>query len=181
MPLHPLIAAIFQEAGHDPTTLPPARSNIIRTPTASYFAKLVRGPAKAQAKGEAASLLAMAAYAPQGFVPAVLGVKEANGELAMVSSYAEGSRSPDFQARLGAALATMHSPSGKSEGYGFDVPTHCGATEQDNAWNQSWEAFFRDQRLGDLVRRIDDACINKLWEEMVAGYVGFPHQQPGTS
>ncbi|WOO79803.1 Ketosamine-3-kinase [Vanrija pseudolonga] len=170
MPLHPLIAAIFTEAGHDPSLLPQTATDILRTPSGVFYTKVVRGTAAAQARGEAASLVAMARDAPPGLVPTVLGVKEDNGSLAMVSSYVDGSRAPDFQARLGAALAAMHAP-GRSSRYGFDTPTHCGATEQRNDWNESWEAFFRDQRLGDLVRRLGDARISNLWEEMVAGAV----------
>lgn len=50
--------------------------------------------------------------------------------------------------------------------YGFPVPTHCGATEQDNTWEESWEVFWRDRRLGNLVNRIGDKEINALWEDM---------------
>ncbi|TXT06142.1 hypothetical protein VHUM_03615 [Vanrija humicola] len=63
----------------------------------------------------------------------------------------------------------MHTPSGTA--YGFECITHCGATAQNNAWNESWEAFFRDQRLGDLVARIGEPRITALWEDMCAGAV----------
>ncbi|KAL1409469.1 fructosamine 3 kinase [Vanrija albida] len=168
MPLHPLLAEAFRSASIDPHTLPPASGNIIRTSTAAYFAKTGSGPTVAQMRGEAASLRAMAASAPAGLVPAVIGYAESEGEAGMVSAYAEGTRGPAFQRRLGEALAAMHCP-GESQQYGFELPTHCGATAQDNAWNGSWEAFFRDQRLGALVAQIRDARVSALWEELKAG------------
>ena len=36
------------------------------------------------------------------------------------------------------------------------MPTHCGATELDNTWEQSWVTFFTERRLGDIVKRIGD-------------------------
>jgi protein-ribulosamine 3-kinase len=50
--------------------------------------------------------------------------------------------------------------------YGFAVPTHCGVTEQDNTWEDSWEVFYRDRRLGDLVKRIGDGQISKEWDRL---------------
>lgn len=55
--------------------------------------------------------------------------------------------------------------------YGFGVPTHCGVTEQDNTWEESWEVFYRDRRLGDLVRRIGDKQISEEWERMKSRWV----------
>lgn len=50
--------------------------------------------------------------------------------------------------------------------YGFPVPTHCGATEQDNTWEKNWARFYRDRRLGDLVRRLGDVSVQKEWDGM---------------
>lgn len=46
------------------------------------------------------------------------------------------------------------------------MPTHCGATEQDNTWDDDWGRFFADRRLGDLVNRLGDPTITKEWERL---------------
>lgn len=56
-----------------------------------------------------------------------------------------------------------HAYTGK---FGFGIPTHCGATEQDNTWDGDWGRFFADRRLGDLVRRLGDPTITKEWEKL---------------
>lgn len=113
---------------------------------------------------------------------------------ALATDYADGrGGGGGGQAALGRALALMHRPppssspskgdgrseEGKAKGivdprlaehatytglFGFAVPTHCGATEQDNTWTEGWEEFFRDRRLGDLVSRIGDARVERAWE-----------------
>ena len=52
--------------------------------------------------------------------------------------------------------------------FGFPVPTHCGVTEQDNTWEGDWATFFRDRRLGNMVRRIGDAEVAEEWDRMQA-------------
>jgi fructosamine-3-kinase len=39
-------------------------------------------------------------------------------------------------------------------------------TEQDNTWEEDWETFYRDRRLGDLVRRIGDEQVTQAWERL---------------
>lgn len=48
------------------------------------------------------------------------------------------------------------------------MPTHCGATQQDNTWEADWATFFRERRLGDLVRRLGDGQITAAWERLSA-------------
>ena len=50
--------------------------------------------------------------------------------------------------------------------YGFGVPTHCGVSELDNTWEESWEVFYRDRRLGDVIGKIEDSEINQEWAKM---------------
>jgi protein-ribulosamine 3-kinase len=119
----------------------------------------------------------MALTAPT-LVPRLIGleISEDGGEAGMVSEYFDlsSARSPEIQKQLGRKLAEMHRvplpEDGGREGYtgkfGFDVPTFCGVTEQDNRWEEDWGVFFRDRRLGDMVRRIDDKDISKVWEGM---------------
>ncbi|ORY35032.1 Fructosamine/Ketosamine-3-kinase [Naematelia encephala] len=171
--LHPLTLSIFKSAGIDASVLTPSRGFVSDPSTGEkYFCKT--GSNVAQMRGETESLRAMALTAPS-LVPRVVGF-EVNGldrEAGMVSQYFDfsSSRSADAQKALGQKLAEMHRPpkgnTGEYNGkYGFGVPTHCGVTEQDNTWEENWEVFYRDRRLGDLVRRIGDGQINQEWERM---------------
>ena len=39
--------------------------------------------------------------------------------------------------------------------FGFDRDNFCGLTPQENAWSGDWAGFFRDRRLGALIRRLE--------------------------
>lgn len=157
----------------------PLNSGIIHHGGKSYFAK--SSSQIPQMRGEAASLVAMARTAPPGLIPLLVGYKEDQGGVAMVTRYANGGR-PDMSS-LGAALAAMHSVPRDQDGhdsqvdttytglYGFPVPTHCGVTEQDNSWEESWLVFFRDRRLGDVVGRIGDKRVASTWDRLKDKYV----------
>lgn len=125
-------------------------------------------------RGEVESLLAMSKTS-RGLVPKVLGfeVSPDGGEATMVTQWFDlsSARGGHTQRGLGWKLAQMHMPppegtEGYEGKYGFSVPTYCGETEQDNTWEESWEVFWRDRRLGNLVSRIGDKEINALWEDM---------------
>lgn len=151
-----------------------------------YFAKTGYGAAAAaQMRGEARGLVAMArtapGLAPEFIVSCSTSKSDSKEQCAMLSQYFDLGRGGD-QRELARRIAQMHTPLSKLQskgdqeplGYGFPVPTHCGATEQDNTWEQSWEDFFRDRRLGDLVRRIDEPQITKEWEELQKKCVPHP-------
>ena len=59
---------------------------------------------------------------------------------------------------LAAKLAKMHTtPAPVPEGFdkpmfGFPVPTCCGATEQDNSWDESWADFYANNRLRSVLK-----------------------------
>ncbi|BEI88189.1 uncharacterized protein CcaverHIS019_0109070 [Cutaneotrichosporon cavernicola] len=181
MGIHPSLASIFSAHGLEPSGSGP----VFRTANGEYYGKVARSRRAAdQMRGEAASLAAMLRTAPPGLVPRVLGYVDADVG-ALVTEYADGRGGRGGrQAALGRALAEMHCPPPSEAGagggeavaqnaldkitaytgkFGFPVPTHCGVTEQDNTWTESWEEFFRDRRLGDLVRRIGEARVNKAW------------------
>ncbi|WWC93119.1 uncharacterized protein L201_008086 [Kwoniella dendrophila CBS 6074] len=133
-------------------------------------------------------------FLEKGLVPKIIGFKvneaESKSESAMITQYFELGSSPsssgssgyNLQRELGEKLAKMHHsiPQNSNEQdqeeeeeeityngkYGFNVPTHCGITEQDNTYEENWETFYRDRRLGNLVKRINDNSINKEWELM---------------
>jgi fructosamine-3-kinase len=59
---------------------------------------------------------------------------------------------------LGRRLATeMHgytNPNGPERGFGFGVPTFCGATRLRNGWYETWERCF-DVLVGDLLSTLE--------------------------
>jgi fructosamine-3-kinase len=173
--IHPLLLRCFESAGIDTTSLRSSGSSCITDPSGtSWFAKT--GHNVSQMQGETAGLRAMAATAPPGLVPRVLGfeVSPHGQEAAMVSQYFDltsGKNAAETQRELGRKLAKMHTrppegTPGYTGQYGFAIPTHCGVTEQDNTWEESWEFFYRERRLGDLVKRIGDGQISKEWDKL---------------
>jgi fructosamine-3-kinase len=112
----------------------------------------------------------------QGLVPKVhtYGKTEDGSKAYLCTDYLDfsGSLSSSAQKTLGKKLALMHShgtsPNGK---FGFDVPTHCGDTEQDNTWTDSWSEFWANRRIGEMVKRINssyggDSKLSELEKEM---------------
>lgn len=145
-----------------------------------YFTKT--GENVCEMRGEVESLLAMSKTST-GLVPKVLGfeVSPDGQEATVVTDWFDlsSARGGHTQRGLGWKLAQMHMPppegtEGYEGKYGFSVPTYCGATEQDNTWEESWEVFWRDRRLGNLVSRIGDKEVSALWEDMKRKCVTIP-------
>ncbi|WRT69381.1 uncharacterized protein IL334_006365 [Kwoniella shivajii] len=187
--IHPLISKIFSSSSIPLSELQPSSSRgvYLHTPTSRKYFTKVQSDVK-QMRGEIEGLRAMGITSP-GLVPKVIGFEIAsdNKESGMVTQYFDLGSSPSgskLQRELGEKLAKMHNPPSTSSAsdipaeeagmggggyngkYGFGCDTHCGVTKQDNKWEGSWEVFFRDRRLGDLVKRIGDSSINKEWELM---------------
>lgn len=179
-------------------------SNLVtHLPTSqTYIARTASGSALPQMKGEAAGLRAMALTSPS-LVPTLMGfeLSEDGKEGAMVSQYFDLSggttsrSSSEAQRELGRRIAKMHTPpsineddaighegfmAGLGQGYrytgkyGFGVPTHCGVSELDNTWEESWEVFYRDRRLEDVVKKIGDGQISQEWAKMKSRYISSP-------
>ncbi|KAJ9121023.1 hypothetical protein QFC24_005004 [Naganishia onofrii] len=154
---------------------PISRSLFLHEPTkTTIFFKVASGRAVPQLIGEATGLEALN-DAALGLVPKLYGFGydgSDHRQACMITQWFEmhGSwRDKHHQRELGRKLAQMHTyreDAGHGGRFGFAVPTHCGATEQDNTWEDSWEVFFRDRRLGDLVHRIGDKAISQSWEKM---------------
>ncbi|KAH9065782.1 fructosamine kinase PKL/CAK/FruK [Lactarius vividus] len=131
----------------------------------SYYAKFGSPKEIEQYVGEAESLKAMGSAAP-GLVPSVLalGLLDENGE---ETESSEGS--PFFiseykgitpltertGAILGRRLATEMHRYTSAKGYGFEVPTFCGATRLRNGWYESWEQCF-DTLVRDLLSTLSE-------------------------
>lgn len=104
-------------------------------------------------QGEIESLKAIASAAP-GLAPRVLssGVND-DGRPYFISEYKHLSRlTPSSAQKLAIRLATeMHSGMHKSaSGFGFHVPTFCGATRLTNGWHETWEGCY-SALINDLL------------------------------
>lgn len=145
----------------------------------TYYAKAGSPKEKEQYIGEAESLRAMALAAPS-LAPSLLafGFVDGNGEETdgdgdasasggspfFISEYKDMSPLTERSgAILGRRLATeMHSYTSPSRGldleggggFGFGVPTFCGATRLRNGWYETWEACF-DVLVGDLLSTLE--------------------------
>ncbi|KAK4047067.1 hypothetical protein OIV83_005630 [Microbotryomycetes sp. JL201] len=88
----------------------------------------------------------------------------------MLTEYHElgSARSAEHQAELGRRLAQLHNTKAPTQQlFGFPVTTCCGATEQDNAQEQSWTKFFATRRIEDLIARIDDEDLNRIADALL--------------
>lgn len=118
----------------------------------SYFAKVGSPKEAEQYVGEAESLKAMGVAAP-GLVPVVYaaGVSESDSRPYMLSEYLSmGSLDSESGAALGRRLATELHRYKSEKGFGFEVPTYCGATRMKNGWYNTWAECF-DAMIGDLL------------------------------
>jgi len=123
-----------------------------------YFAKLGSSNESEHYVGETESLKAIDTAAP-GLVPKVfasgsLDVSEGAGRPYFVSEYKDlGSLTETSGGILGKRLATELHRYKSSKGFGFEVPTFCGATRLRNGWYESWERCF-DAMIGDLLETL---------------------------
>ncbi|KAA1072256.1 hypothetical protein PGT21_031205 [Puccinia graminis f. sp. tritici] len=97
----------------------------------------------------------------------------------MISEYFDLSHMDSkLERSLARQLARMHDPTNPASQapngmYGFDVPTHCGETEQDNTWEKDWMVFFRDRRIKSVVDRIGDEEIKQLGKTLCDEVIPF--------
>jgi len=89
-------------------------------------------------------------------VPEVLLVKEAD-ELSgfIVLDNLESGSSAGQESKLGRGLAHLHSF--QPNDFGFESDNYCGTTPQLNDWKESWLDFFAENRLGFLLRLIENS------------------------
>jgi protein-ribulosamine 3-kinase len=183
--MHPLITKAFQSKGFNLSDLESSGNIVTHTPTSKkYLTRIASGSALPQMKGEAAGLRAMG-LTSKDLAPELIGFELENGEGGMVSEYWDlgGKGGADYQRELARKIAEMHNVpnngiaedrggEGSTEGwnytgkYGFGVPTHCGISQLNNTWEESWEVFYRDRRLADVIKKINDNDINDEWEKM---------------
>ena len=102
---------------------------------------------------EAAGLEALRSANAGIAIPRVIAATEPSGDepACLILEYLEPAAResvPDDE-RLGRGLAAIHR--NRADRFGFDAPSYCGLTRQENSWRDSWVDFFRDQRLQPLV------------------------------
>ncbi|MBX7185529.1 MAG: fructosamine kinase family protein [Vicinamibacteria bacterium] len=102
---------------------------------------------------EAQGLEALRSAASEIAIPRVIAASEPAGKdpAFLIIEYLEPAGRgtlPDDE-KLGRGLAAIHRVS--AEKFGFDSPTYCGLTPQDNRWRESWVDFYREQRLQPLI------------------------------
>jgi protein-ribulosamine 3-kinase len=103
---------------------------------------------------EADGLREMGAAGSGLAIPRVFGAwgKRAEQPPLIVMEYLPPGGTPDETA-LGRGLAAIHRRTAPQ--FGFAVASYCGATRQDSTWTASWTEFFRDRRMGPLVRLVE--------------------------
>lgn len=125
----------------------------LTTSEGEFFAKWsARGPADIFLR-EAEGLEALRAAASGIVVPRVIAASEPRGDdpAFLITEYlAPAGRGtvPDDE-KLGRGLAAIHRTG--AEKFGFDSPTYCGLTRQENRRRDSWVEFYRGQRLQPLI------------------------------
>lgn len=141
-----------------------ARPNVRSTSGREYFTKIGNPSDTEQYVGEAESLRAMHIAAP-GLVPRLIAcatIDEETKELPndigrpfFVSEYKNLGSFTDTSARvLGKRLALELHAYKSTQGFGFHVPTYCGATRLANGWHETWEQCF-DALIGGLLTTLE--------------------------
>lgn len=176
-------------AGNIATHTPTSERYLTRTATGSGLSQM-----KGEAQGLTAMSLTSTKLAPRLIAVEISEDGREAAMISDYWDLGPGKSSPETQRELARKIAKMHTPphineddphyattqndlnSSKSQRekagyrytgkYGFGVPTHCGVSELDNTWEESWEVFYSDRRLGDVVGKIDDSEINQEWAKM---------------
>lgn len=94
-----------------------------------------------------------------GFAPKALHVGSLkNGGAFLVTTFMNlKSSSSKHNVLFAKKLALLHSTNSPNNRFGFPVVTMCGATEQDNTWEDDWETFYKERRLKFII----DKCLKK--------------------
>lgn len=92
---------------------------------------------------------------------------------------------------LSSKLARLHSvpapvPTGyETAQFGFEVPTCCGDTEQDNSWRSSWADFYAENRLKCVLSKTRSAdkelksLVQRTADEVVPALLADGHLTQG--
>lgn len=151
-----------------------------------YYAKFGLSKDREQWEGEAESLKSMHQAAP-GIAPKpfAFGVVDEEGNEVdasdhsgrpfFLSEYSDfSSLTNDAAIRLGKRMATEMHKYESTQGFGFGVPTYCGATRFQNGWYKTWAECFDSmigQMLGHLEQQGRFARLRSKGKELRERYV----------
>ncbi len=130
----------------------------------TYFVKQGSPHENEQYVGEVQSLQVMDIAAP-GLAPSVLssGV-DAEGRPYLISEYKYLSGlSGEAANALGERLATELHQYKSEKGFGFEIPTYCGATRQKNGWYESWEKCY-----AAMIENLLEGLSKKGYDDIVS-------------
>lgn len=117
-----------------------------------YFAKIGSASERDQYVGEGLSLNEINKAAP-GIAPKVFVSGDSDGQPYFLSEYLDyGHLTNKASGTLAKKLATELHRYKSEKGFGFEVPTYCGATRQDNGWYETWEECYSEMIGGLLVK-----------------------------
>mgnify|MGYP004701753151 CR=1 FL=1 len=140
----------------------------IRTSEGDFFLKWNSGCPADMFEREAEGLEELKkAAADKLIIPRVYAVKkvDATPGFIVLEFLGPGNFTQNADEMLGRGLAAVHRFSG--ERFGFYNNNYCGETLQDNSWKSNWPVFFRDNRLGFLLKLIQKQRTFPVEEELI--------------
>ena len=154
MSISPVLLEQLQRLEPDATFVARGRS-INSSGGNQYFGKVGTVNEVEQYIGEAESLKAMAIAAPN-LSPCILAIGVSDhGRPYFLSEYKElTALTSEMAGILGRRLATELHEHSSSNGFGFGVPTYCGATRLENGWFKTWEECY-DSMIKDLLTQLE--------------------------
>lgn len=161
MPVHLAILRAIRKEEPGATVSSSGQSSVESSSGRNYFTKVGSPSDTEQYFGEAESLKAMHIAAP-GLAPRVLACATIDedtqespndvGRPYFVSEYKNMGSLTDASAKvLARRLASEMHEYKSTQGFGFGVPTYCGATRLENGWSDTWEECFDKLILGLLT------------------------------
>jgi protein-ribulosamine 3-kinase len=143
-----------------------------RTPAGDFFAKWsLSGPPDIFIR-EAFGLETLRSAGASVVIPRVIFAREpigADPAFLILEFLAPG---PQDDEALGRGLAAIHAH--RSDRFGFQSPSYCGATVQDNHWTDAWPEFYAHRRIRPLLRRLEtrgdlSVAERTLYERLLDG------------
>lgn len=132
-----------------------------------------------EAEGLAALAAAGAIRLPRDPLPGRVGGGGGAAEeplFLLMEAIPAGRPGPGFFADFGRRFAALHRATARSPAdggrFGFEHDNYLGGTPQPNPWTESWTAFFRDHRLGHLLRLArrrgrSDGALDRLGDRLL--------------
>ncbi|HPR33457.1 MAG TPA: fructosamine kinase family protein, partial [Prolixibacteraceae bacterium] len=102
----------------------------------------------------------------------------------LLTDYLEPGHTPREDENLGRGLAVLHQV--YNDCFGFFSANYCGETRQDNTFQTDWIPFYREKRIGHLIRQIEqyrdwNTADGKLLERFLANATQWIGHRPKPS